>query len=516
MEEKWIKLGDEEISYSDFLKNASNNLQYYADSRNWSQKNKNVFFNVYEDIMNSDVIGASNDSGQWKIDTRKSINTENLSPREQGMYGEAAYFILQSMLQSKKRPKQEKKEESPAAKKYNTKELLEYINDEKYGDQDISTFFSRWNELDPRNSFTGRRDLTQRKNQLISALSEFKKNNISSYDFKETPYKSQEQFQQKIDNAIASLNSGDQSKINFDLNALGLNPQLWLNDGSEDKLSIRDSEGNVYETTYSDYYSSLQKQPSQPTVKAPTEASKSNTETSENKQKKYEISSNVVPNNVSRTLDYVSWKRIFDSAIKRGLMNLNSSELGEISNFVRDNYNKTIKEGKYKGGKYIQGYDNIVLLGDKILQLTSDPKELRRIRDNYRIGRNPSSNIPQLSSTMETKIDVGGKKLTIDTSQLIQSLPIISTSNTDNIPTEYNKTADRISLDDPNFYKKIKQLVANYIRQNKINLSQEKINELRSKGFLKYGGTIKPTLDGILNNIINKYKNGNNNSWMVS
>lgn len=509
MEEKWIKLGDEEISYSDFLKNASNNLQYYADSRNWSQKNKNVFFNVYEDIMNSDVIGASNDSGQWKIDTRKSINTENLSPREQGMYGEAAYFILQSMLQSTKRPKEEKKEENPATKKYNTKELLQYINEENYGDQDISTFFSRWDELDPRNSSTGRRDLTRRRDQLISALKGFK-DNISSYDFEETPYKSQKKFEEKIDNAIASLELGDQSKINSNLNALGLNPQLWLNDGSEDKLSIRDSEGNVYETTYSDYYKnqnpSLQEKPSQSTVKAPTKAS-------QNKQKKYEISSSVVPNNVSRTLDYASWKRTFDSAIKRGLMNLNSSELGEISNFVRDNYNKTIKEGKYKGGKYIQGYDNIILLGDKILQLTSDPKELRRIRDNYRIGRNPSRNIPQLPSTMATTIDVGGKKLTIDTSSLIQSLPVISTFN--NTPIKY-KAADLISSDDPNFSKKIKQLVANYIRQNKITLSQEKINELRSKGFLKYGGIVKPTLDMMLNNIINKYKNGNNNSWMVS
>jgi len=45
----------------------ANDVQNYVNSQPWSSKRKQKFMTAYSDIMNRGIQGASNETGQWRI-----------------------------------------------------------------------------------------------------------------------------------------------------------------------------------------------------------------------------------------------------------------------------------------------------------------------------------------------------------------------------------------------------------------------------------------------------------------
>jgi hypothetical protein len=45
--------------------------------------------------MSKGIIGANNTTGQWAVDLNNNIDLDSMDKKDQEMYHEAAYYILQ-------------------------------------------------------------------------------------------------------------------------------------------------------------------------------------------------------------------------------------------------------------------------------------------------------------------------------------------------------------------------------------------------------------------------------------
>jgi len=74
----------------------ANGIDSYLGSKNWAKKDKyrKAWLSAYQDIMSRGIIGASNDTGMWRVNHNGAdIDMSTKSNIEREMYGDAAYYI---------------------------------------------------------------------------------------------------------------------------------------------------------------------------------------------------------------------------------------------------------------------------------------------------------------------------------------------------------------------------------------------------------------------------------------
>lgn len=244
---QYLNYGNQQVEQQAFLTKSANEVNNYVNSQPWSKKRKEKFMSAYLDIMKNGIKGASNETGEWKINTNENnIDINSMSKSDQDIYKGAAYFIktqLESLATDKVEEEQQKKKSSL---KFDNKtfqnDLRKHISNSSFlGGQEfnIGGENDRWNYLDER----GENGIRGRKNR-IDKLTEFLKSYSDSltedkYNFEDSPFKDLNDFKTRINNVITELNNG-----NIDaLNSIGLNPKDWLNDGSGDTATT-DENGN--------------------------------------------------------------------------------------------------------------------------------------------------------------------------------------------------------------------------------------------------------------------------------
>lgn len=248
----YLNYGADQIDQQAFLDAAANNVQQYVNNQTWSAKRKQKFLNAYSDIMSKGIIGANNKTGQWAVDLNSNIDLESMDRKDQEMYHEAAYYILQQMkgITPKAKEEEKKKEENltPYDLTAHTNGLQGFINNRYFGGRSMNIGGDKddWNLLDERNSETGVRGTANRAKKLAEYLQGYSDSlEEGKYNFEGSPYKDLNDLKGRIANAVTQLNTGtdidDADKEA--LNQIGLDWRDYFNDGSGD---IADEEGHTY------------------------------------------------------------------------------------------------------------------------------------------------------------------------------------------------------------------------------------------------------------------------------
>lgn len=270
-EVQYIPYGTDEIDYNQFLQNSANEVQNYVNSQPWSQKRKQSFLNAYQEIMNRGVIGASNDSGVWKINHNGDpFPLETKSKRDREMYGEAAYFIQQQMSRIPTRQSIEAKEKEEAEKKkgeiptFDNKQFTIGVNNllsKEFGGREFLT--SEWNDKDKRGE-NGLRGITERANILANYLEEYSnKLKPEDFNFEGSAFENIDDFKAKISKAVKDLRGGNPEAIKDSLNKIGLVYDNYFNTGGDDPFTTKEGYSGTYNDYYNNYLPNQQKQKQQ-------------------------------------------------------------------------------------------------------------------------------------------------------------------------------------------------------------------------------------------------------------
>lgn len=107
----YLDYGSNKIDQNQFFTRAADNVNNWVNSQSWSRKRKEKFLNAYSDLMSKGITGASNTSGQWELNLNQELNLDSMSKKDQEMYHEAAYYILQQMSGITPKESEEKKKE---------------------------------------------------------------------------------------------------------------------------------------------------------------------------------------------------------------------------------------------------------------------------------------------------------------------------------------------------------------------------------------------------------------------
>ena len=233
----YLTYGTNKIKQQDFLDRASNQLELYLSHQPWSNNRKNLFRKAYSDIMSKGVTGATNASGQWQVTYGgDKIDVDSLPRKEREMYGEAAYFIQQQMsgLTPVNTEEEKKKSDLPLFdNKYFTEQFNNYIGNNTFGGRDWTA--SEWNDFDIKDE-NGIRSTNERAKRLASALRGYSSSlKEGEHNFEGSPFTNLSDFQNKINTAITELENGTWNQADRDsLNAIGINPDLYLSTGEKD------------------------------------------------------------------------------------------------------------------------------------------------------------------------------------------------------------------------------------------------------------------------------------------
>lgn len=239
----YLNYGTNQIDQAQFLTNAADNVSNWVSQQSWSKKRKEKFLNAYSDIMSRGVKGASNTSGQWAVDLDSEIDLESMSKKDQEMYHEAAYYILQQMkgITPKAAEEEKKKEDLPLYdNKYFTEQFQGYIGNQLFGGQNYTT--DQWNDFDAPDSTTGIRGTSNRAAKLAQMLEEYGNTlQEGKYNFENTPHADLNDLKSKISNAVQALRDGtwDQNDVDA-LNRLGINPNTYFQTGANEQVTLQD------------------------------------------------------------------------------------------------------------------------------------------------------------------------------------------------------------------------------------------------------------------------------------
>ena len=179
---------------------------------------------AYSDLMNRGILGASNNTGQWMIDVNGDPLPE-MSRKDKEMYQEAAYFIQQQMAAlPTKTAEEEKKVEDLPVFDFN-KDFITHVNNSINGGQPLNIGYGdsdQWNYLDERDS-NGIRGRKNRAKKLAELLESYKTKlgDGSKYKFEGSPYSDINDFNTKIDRAIAALKTNSIDDDREALQAIG-------------------------------------------------------------------------------------------------------------------------------------------------------------------------------------------------------------------------------------------------------------------------------------------------------
>lgn len=259
----YIPYGDQQIEQAPFMKAIADNVQDYVSKQTWSNKRKQKFLDAYSDIVSKGITGASNNSGQWAVDLSGNLDLESKSKKDQEMYHEAAYYILQQMKgtptkQSQDKEKETKKEDLQSYNNdWHQKAFTGYIGNNMFGGRNWD-YTKDWDVLDERDKKTGILGTSGRMAKLADMLEGYSNSlEEGKYNFKGTAFRDLSDLKGRIGNAVTSLRRGifDQS-VKDSLNATGLNWRDYLHDGSDDTIQLQD--GTTM--TRGEYLEALQQQ----------------------------------------------------------------------------------------------------------------------------------------------------------------------------------------------------------------------------------------------------------------
>lgn len=263
-EPTYLNYGNDQIDQQAFLDAAANNVQQYLSNQPWSNKRKQRFLNAYSDIISKGIIGANNTTGQWAVDINSSINLDAMNKKDQEMYHEAAYYILQQMKGiTPKKKEEEQKKENLTKYDFTTHNngVQNYIGTKLFGGRDwnIGGANDDWNILDERDTSTGLRGVSVRANKLANMLQGYSDSlEEGKYDFEGSPYESLADLKGRISNAVTNLRRGVMDQNTKDaLNQIGLDWRDYFNDGSGDIAGV-DAQGN--QITYAQLAQTKQQQ----------------------------------------------------------------------------------------------------------------------------------------------------------------------------------------------------------------------------------------------------------------
>lgn len=255
----YLNYGSDQIDQAQFFTRAADNVTNWVNSQSWSKKRKERFMNAYSDIISKGIIGASNDTGQWTVDLKSSIDLESMSKKDQEMYHEAAYYILQQMkgsVRKSSRKKDQKVNEETGVgtgedqkielplfnNEYFNTQLQNYIGRNEYGNRNYT--FDEWNERDSKDPNTGIRGTTNRAETLARMLEGYSNSlREGQYNFEGTAYTDLNDLKTKISNAVQALRDGvwDQNDIDA-LNRLGIDPNQYLYTGSNEQVQLENGQ----------------------------------------------------------------------------------------------------------------------------------------------------------------------------------------------------------------------------------------------------------------------------------
>lgn len=257
-ETKYIPYGQDEISQQELQTALANDLPNFMNKYKWLQKPKNrdTFLKIYSDMVNG-LTGASNDSGLWSINTSNDMNSYLMSPREKEIAEHSAYYIQQQM--AKMTPRKKEEEKKADKKSYDNKEfqsgITNYIGQDRFGGRESKEWAQDWLDLDSNTN--GIYSTTKRQSELAKYLGLYRdkiKLEQDKYDFTTGPYGSYDEFNSRIERAIAALNNPEWNQEDIDsLNKLGLDREAWLATGANTPVIITDAEGNQKTITREEY-----------------------------------------------------------------------------------------------------------------------------------------------------------------------------------------------------------------------------------------------------------------------
>lgn len=247
----YFNYGNNQIEQQATLNALANNVQSYVNNQAWSTKRKQKFLDAYSDIISKGIVGANNSTGQWALDLNQEIDLSGMSPKDQEMYHEAAYYILEQMKGIPVKDSEEKKEESKDLPLYDNdthfKAFEGYIRNQMFGGRNwnIGGDNDDWNSLDERDSKTGIRGTTNRALKLADMLEGYSNSlEDGKYNFEGTAFKNTADLKGRIANAVTQLRNGTWDQNDKDaLNQIGLDWRRYFNDGSGDTAAV-DANGN--------------------------------------------------------------------------------------------------------------------------------------------------------------------------------------------------------------------------------------------------------------------------------
>ena len=244
----YIPYGQNEISQQDLMTSLANGIDSYLGSKNWAKKDKyrQAWLNAYQDIMNRGILGASNDTGMWRINHKGSdIDMSGMSNIQREMYGDAAYYIQQQMARMTPRIKEEDKKKDENKTKFDNREfnlgLTEHVG-KAFGGMDPSIWNKRWAELDPEER--GIRGTAGRQAKMAEQLASFR-DKISAdkdkYSFEDTPYGSFDEWNNRVERALKALGNSEWNDDDKNaLDALGINYDEWFKTGADEPVTLAD------------------------------------------------------------------------------------------------------------------------------------------------------------------------------------------------------------------------------------------------------------------------------------
>ena len=242
----YLDYGSNKIDQNQFFTRAADNVYNWVNSQSWSHKRKEKFLNAYSDLMSKGITGASNTSGQWELNLSQKLNLDSMPKKDQEMYHEAAYYILQQMSgitpkETEEKKKEEEKKDLPLFdNKYFTQQFQGYIGNQRYGGRNYTT--DEWNNIDQADSVTGIRGTSNRAKILADMLEGYSKTlEDGKQKFEGTAHTDLNDLKSKISNAVQALRDGtwDQNDVDA-LNRLGINPETYMSTGANDQITLQD------------------------------------------------------------------------------------------------------------------------------------------------------------------------------------------------------------------------------------------------------------------------------------
>lgn len=249
---KYLNYGDQQIEQEALLKilNDPSRVQRYVSDKPWTNTRKQKFLTYYADVVDNGILGAQvktvNGQKNWVINTKKKYDLSTLDKTDAEMLNEVAHYIRLQMARmpivtaDQTKSDEATKVESTTTPEFDTDEFLSNLKKDISSDQ-FSTFnfdVNKWNTLDTeRDPITREKSIKNRTNILRTHLENFRKNlTENKYNFENSPYKTYNNFTNRLDAVISALSNEDETDDEEAMRKFGLEKAYWFDKGLGEKV----------------------------------------------------------------------------------------------------------------------------------------------------------------------------------------------------------------------------------------------------------------------------------------